>query len=269
MMKIKAFSTRFFTAVLSIVVVFGAQGISAKEVEARTPLSETKVTAKDLGLEETALLKQSEGIQAVQYYDENGNKQVRNAIVTEYHPKDPNAYLIAAGQKPLEPGETLEKVVDVTFVDNAVNAPQDSASISPFGLGDYYAKNPSNEYATYGTSIVASAEETGSSGGTLTLLQSVTVGNSFNASVSISASVVSLTVGYSVTATWGSTASYAETIKKDNKKTIINAYNKYMTKYYEVWKTGLFSDSLETYGTSDRHVGFRFDVVTEDGYPSM
>ncbi|MOA47926.1 hypothetical protein D3C78_1706060 [compost metagenome] len=99
--------------------------------------------------------------------------------------------------------------------------------------------------------------------------QSVTVGNSYNANATVKVSIISATVGYTVTDTWASTASFSESIKKDNKKTIINAYSKYMTRHYEVWKTGLFSDSLVTHGTADRHVGFKFDIVQVDGYPSM
>ncbi|CAI6074664.1 hypothetical protein PAECIP112173_02338 [Paenibacillus sp. JJ-100] len=242
--------------------IVGFQQAKASEVEITPDDQRTNLVESD-----EFLIKTSEGIKGIEVKTPDGKIEVKRAIVTEYVPVNSSAYLLATGQDPIE--NDLVKVIDVTYLDEVKNDNWDH-EVAPAAIGDLYAKNPSAEYATVDPNyVVASVEETGSSGGTLTLSQSVTVGNSFNTSIGISASVVSATVGYNVSQSWTTTASYSESISKDNHKTVINAYNRYMTRHFEVWKKGLFSDSLQTHSASDRHVGFRFDVLRIPGYPSM
>ncbi len=254
---------KFLSVALSLVLLLTIVGFQqARAAEATVDEQETNVVVPD-----ELLIKTSEGVKGIEIKTPDGKVEVKRAIVTEYVPVNSTAYLLATGQDPIE--NKLIKVVDVTYLDEAKNDDW-KHEVAPAAIGDLYAKNPSAEYATVNPNyVVASVEETGSSGGTLTLSQSVTVGNSFNASIGISASVVSATVGYNVSQSWTSTASFSESIAKDNHKTVINAYNRYMTRHFEVWKKGLFSDSLQTHSASDRHVGFRFDVLRIPGYPSM
>lgn len=256
---------KFLSVALGLVLfltIIGYQQANASEVEVTVDDQKTSLVKSD-----ELLIKTSEGVKGIEIKTPDGKVEVKRAIVTEYVPVNSTAYLLATGQDPIE--NDLIKVVDVTYLDEVKNDDW-MYEVAPAAIGDLYAKNPSAEYATVDPNyIVASVEETGSSGGTLTLSQSVTVGNSFNASIGISAKVVSATVGYNVSHSWTSTASYAEKIEKDNHKTVINAYNRYMTRHFEVWKKGLFSDSLQTHSASDRHVGFRFDVLRLPGYPSM
>lgn len=227
--------------------------------------SEATVSEHDTNLvvSNELLVKTSEAVKGIEIKSPDGKVEVKKAIVSEYVPVNSTAYLLATGRDPIE--NELLKVVDVTYLDEPKNDDW-KYEVAPSPIGDLYAKNPSAEYATVNPNyVVASVEESGSSGGTLTLSQSVTVGNSFNAGESISAAIVSATVGYNVSQSWTTTASFSECITKDNHQTVINAYNRYMTRHYEVWKKGLFSDSLQTHGTSDRHVGFRFEVLRLPG----
>lgn len=83
----------------------------------------------------------SENKQAISIISPDGKEEVKNAIVKEYTPVDSNTYLEANGKKPLESGEELVKVVDVTFIDNQptdqINSP---GSVQPYGIGDFYTQ---------------------------------------------------------------------------------------------------------------------------------
>lgn len=233
--------------------ILGLQQVGASNTAITEPNNKVAVSNDHL-------VKISESFKDIEVKKPDGTIEVKKALVTEYEPVDSNEYLLARGEYPLD--KKVTKVVDVTYVDES----QEEYSETPltlFAIGDYYTKNPSKEYETWDPNyVVASVASRGSQGGTVTLSTTVQVSNSFNANVSIDASIVSATVGYDVTRSFSAICAQSEPAKP-GKITKINAHNKYMTRYYEVWKKGLFSDSLQTHGTADRHTGFRFEVIYE------
>jgi hypothetical protein len=130
------------------------------------------------------------------------------------------------------------------------------------GGNEYYIVGP--EYVTYGSYVVASVEESGATNGTLTHSQAVAVANSYNVSVSVNAQIITAAVGYNVTQIWTTTATYSQNVTKDNKITVIDAYDKYYQISFEVWEDDVFYNDFVTTGTSKRHIGFRYHTDCAD-----
>ncbi|USB34602.1 hypothetical protein [Paenibacillus sp. YPG26] len=129
MMKIGKLFFTAFILVFSAVVVLGPQQASASG-------SVPKISKEDLELGSPVLIKKSETPQTIRLVGPDGKIEIKNAIVREYHPADPNGYLKSSGQQPLDPGDELVKVVDVTFIENEAKDQLNSEKVQPSRLGD-------------------------------------------------------------------------------------------------------------------------------------
>jgi hypothetical protein len=185
-------------------------------------------------------------------------------VKKEFVPTHPEDFIKKNGLRKPSKDAVLVKVVDVDYVYE--NDPSAGETVHPLEIGgnEYYIKNVGPEYVTYGSYVVASVEKSGATNGTLTLSQAVAVANSYNVSVSVNAQIITAAVGYNVTQTWTTTATYSQNVTKDNKITVIDAYDKYYQRSFEVWEDDVFFNDFVTTGTSKRHVGFRYHTDCAD-----
>jgi hypothetical protein len=97
---------------------------------------------------------------------------------------------------------------------------------------------------------------------TLTLSTTLTVSNSFTATVGVKAAVVTAGVGFSVT--WSGSQSYsASTYVPSGACRIIKAYDTYRNYRFEVWDQNFIGDPFKVgTGTAKKFIGIWLQIVT-------
>jgi hypothetical protein len=97
---------------------------------------------------------------------------------------------------------------------------------------------------------------------TLTLSTTLTVSNSFTATVGVKAAVVSAGVGFSVT--WSASQTYSASVSVPSGACrIIKAYDTFNNYRFEVWDQNFIGDPFKVgSGTAKRFIGVWYQVVT-------
>ena len=141
---------------------------------------------------------------------------------------------------------------ELTFVRSLSKENNQSDFSQSLAPASYYLKNKTATSAC-GSSVL---KKVSGNSGSLTLSFSSKIAATWNASVGVSASVVSAGVGFNVSAEYSVTQS--NTIDTNGRYAEIRAYAEYTGYRFDVWESGWFGDKKVGNGTALRPVGICF-----------
>jgi hypothetical protein len=177
-------------------------------------------------------------------------------VVEKIVPENPDEFIKEKGwEKPTKDA----KLVEVVRVSAPAPTSDPNSTVTPMWGSGLYVKKIGGERDACGTTVRARVSGVGNANGVLQLIQTVTVSNTFSANASVSAEVVSAGVGFDVSKSWTTTASYS--VNTGGKNYQIVAYDDYRLQDFEIWDDPYIgSDYKVGSGTAKRQVGFCYAV---------
>ncbi|ERI11811.1 hypothetical protein [Aneurinibacillus aneurinilyticus] len=177
-------------------------------------------------------------------------KEPSEPIIEIIKPEDPEEFIKEMGWEKPTPNAKLDHIVRIRPSDNgaAHNQQKIDEDLTAKALG--YSIKVTRQSSSCGVQPKARVSGTGNIDGNLVLSQTVEVSNSFSSNTSVSAEVVTASVGFDVTEKKSKTAQY--TVNTNGKNYQIVAYDDFDRFEFDVY---LFGAKTGT-GVASKQVGF-------------